>query len=436
MALYMSTILSRTTSDIISHLAHIRASFASHVALFTLSVSPHSDSSEVSALVSTLTSLSSHSAGCLSANLNPENSIKEHILCSVAIFDSGKATPFRSTIPGKPAVQVGRWHSFRKRDEQDLANATHTGDDLADINWEDVWARKTSSKALPSALQALSSEDVNNIIYLSDSAPDGLSSALRSFPLATKLGLIASSTPFVTGRPFTLFYGTSIHSTGAVGLCLTSSAGSRSHVEFPGLEAITAPLIVTSSEGNLVHSLNNASPSRLLLNVIQKRKSSLTSKDVHSPLDVTMKDDQFYLGVLRQTGGVYEAVELHQITSGDPSRGSFALEGDNAPPEGTRVQIYELQAHASPNVLSRFLSRPKAAQGQALSLTFAVSPSDVLPPSPAGTGGANTVVIPDTFLAASENGFIVDRCMRDGEVKEGSWRCTVPGGSFSLEWDL
>lgn len=34
---------------------------------------------------------------------------------------------------------------------------------------------------------ALRSEDVNNIIYLSDSAPDGLSSALRSFPLATKV---------------------------------------------------------------------------------------------------------------------------------------------------------------------------------------------------------------------------------------------------------
>jgi small ligand-binding sensory domain FIST len=62
-----------------------------------------------------------------------------------------------------------------------------------------------------------------------------------------KIGLIASSTPFVTGRPVTLFHNANVHSSGAVGIALTGGGIPRSSIEFPGLKSITPPLIVTRS---------------------------------------------------------------------------------------------------------------------------------------------------------------------------------------------
>ena len=40
--------------------------------------------------------------------------------------------------------------------------------------------------------------------------------------------------------------------------------------------------------------------------------------------------------------------------------------------------------------------------------------------------------LPNTFLASSENGFVMSR---SGDEAEASWTCTVPGGLGSLQWD-
>ena len=72
-------------------------------------------------------------------------------MCSVAVFDADAARPFRSTIPGKEPVQVGRWHAFRKREGARVEEmpAESTG-----VDWESVWARKTVHE-LPAELQDL-----------------------------------------------------------------------------------------------------------------------------------------------------------------------------------------------------------------------------------------------------------------------------------------
>jgi hypothetical protein len=41
-------------------------------------------------------------------------------------------------------------------------------------------------------------------------------------------------------------------------------------------------------------------------------------------------------------------------------------------------------------------------------------------------------LLPDTFLASSENGFSLSRSQ--GGVSEGAWKCTVPGALTALEW--
>ena len=49
-----------------------------------------------------------------------------------------------------------------------------------------------------------------------------------------------------------------------------------------------------------------------------------------------------------------------------------------------------------------------------------------------GGRGEAINLLPDAFLASSENGFSLSRS-RDG-VSEGAWRCTVAGGLAGLEW--
>jgi hypothetical protein len=67
-------------------------------------------------------------------------------------------------------------------------------------------------------------------------------------------------------------------------------------------------------------------------------------------------------------------------------------------------------------------------------LAFISSSSDIPPDEPhlkAG-GGEDVRLLPDTFLAASENGFLLSR-NQEG-ISEGAWRCTVAGGLAGLEW--
>ena len=212
---------------------------------------------------------------------------------------------------------------------------------------------------------------MHTIVALTDNAPQGLNQALSfSFAHATqvgpcsplcskwklilyisKLGLIASSTPFVTGRPYTLLFNGSVKSSGAVGLALSGGPRPVSQTAFPGLRAITKPLKVTrcvtavlpshflsekqtyvrKSEGNLVNELDHANPITLLISAIEQ--SALGG---HA---LAAKDDEFYLGVLRDGDGDGELWQLHHIMAGGPSRGTMALETETAPGEGTSVQV-------------------------------------------------------------------------------------------------
>jgi hypothetical protein len=69
-------------------------------------------------------------------------------------------------------------------------------------------------------------------------------------------------------------------------------------------------------------------PTTLLISALEK--SALTGR--------AAKDDEFYLGVLRDG----ELWQMHHIMSGGPSRGTMALETETAPREGTSVQVRQL----------------------------------------------------------------------------------------------
>ncbi|TBU33162.1 hypothetical protein BD311DRAFT_785251 [Dichomitus squalens] len=423
MALHTSTFISRNTADLLAHISHLRPTLSAHPLLYTISVSQLTDPAQLSQLVSSVQSISSNSVGCLSAPIPSARSAwQQRTALSLASFDDAHATLFRSAIPGRKAAQVGRWHAMHQKEKEpdNMDYSQH-------IDWENALADSHEGSALPSALQSLSADSVNGVLYLSDKAPEGLTSALGKYRNATKLGFIGTSTPFVTGRPYTLFHNDAVYSDGAVGVCLSTPTLPSLRSDFPGLEAVTRPMIVTSTEGNLVNALDGANPSRLLLHALQNHPAAPTPENQNVP-----KELRVYIGTLNQHKGVYEVSQLFYVMSGDPSRGSIALDSDTAPAEGSLVQFFVLPPSAKADVLGEAQRRSGAPR----SLTFATtSVEELSAASPAEDEDGpedDTVVLPDVFLAASENGCLVSRAGESGSEKP--WKSVVPGGLTSLRW--
>lgn len=150
MSIHASTLLTRSPGALLSRVSQLSKLYRDHSLLFALS--SNTDAADLSHLVDGLTSFSSQAVGCLSAPL-PGYDGHGLIACSLAVFDRGRVVPFRSTIPGKEATQVGRWHAFRKKD--DVSRDTEGESLTGKVDWEDVWDRNTKGNTLPQELQAL-----------------------------------------------------------------------------------------------------------------------------------------------------------------------------------------------------------------------------------------------------------------------------------------
>ena len=158
MALHTSAIVSRKLSDILTHVSRINLAFPGHVPLFTLSVSSSIEQSQMQDLATRLSTLSPHAVGCLSAPIpSSSEALRAGVACSLAVFHKDNTIAFRSEIPGRNAPQVGRWHAFRKKDQDPKGFGTGAAaqTDADDVNWEDVWAKHVDVPPLPSELQSI-----------------------------------------------------------------------------------------------------------------------------------------------------------------------------------------------------------------------------------------------------------------------------------------
>ncbi|KAG0704823.1 hypothetical protein DFH29DRAFT_909971 [Suillus ampliporus] len=404
------TIVARTPSALLASLNrfHLHSKTKGGTLLFALSA----PSDTLSAITSHLNSQFPRHIGCLSS---PLPAYRSHIMCAVALLDG---ITFRSTIAGRADPQVGRWHAARRSSQQPLpaAQSNIFGEfnaDLGRVNWEDIWDRSAeSAQEMPVELRMARPEDVSSILYFSDKAPEGIAKALKAaFPHSHELCFLVSSTPFITGRPVTLFHDGEIYSDGAIGIALQPSLGHPSlTVEFPGLVDLTPELQITSSEGNLIFTVDNGNPTRLLLAAMNKH--GLDSRDV------LLKDDEFYVGVM--SNGKVE--QLHRITAGDPSRGTIALGTMNAPPQGSIIKMLYLPRR------DEVVLNLEPTHGNT-SISFIATPDCISDGPPSPVLDKDVLVIDRNFVAGSENGFTLRR-----GAKEDSWSCTLPGGRAGLRW--
>ncbi|KAF8208764.1 hypothetical protein K438DRAFT_2012730 [Mycena galopus ATCC 62051] len=410
--MYLNTVWARSAAvfPVIPSLP--RFSTKDHVLLFALWPG-NASSSELTDLVQKLTALSPRTIGCLSGPLPGHDHRK--ISCSVAMFESNTCFPFRSEIPGTASPQVGRRHSFRQKGPQ--TNVLDQDVPSGNVDWGSVWDQNLTNNELPSGLQSLNPDDVGTIIYFTDTAPEGLVNALTRFPGATKLGLFATPTPFITGRPVTLFQDDKIYGAGAVGLALRRPKA-NARVTFLGMEPFCPPMLVTKAEGNLVISLDNKNPTQLLLAAIQAAGADSAASGL-------FKDsDAFSLATL-------QGEELHQmyaIMSGDPSRGTIALRSMSSPPVGSRVQFWHRPKSRAATVdletINPWNSRQKTLGFMTCEQTRDVRPADAEDEPPH--------IVTDTFLAASEGGFISSRALNGRS--EAPWSSAIPGSLATLNW--
>ncbi|KAK2462768.1 hypothetical protein APHAL10511_005159 [Amanita phalloides] len=422
-ALHLSTIISRSSTAILSHISHLAKSFPNHPLLFTLSHNtPSTD--DLSDIVGKLTNFSSQSIGCLSAPLpGPHSSFTA---CSLAIFDPRNAVMFRSTIPGRQQAQVGRWRPVGQKVMEE-EQSSWRDDRLVDVeDWEDVWNSATGIRKLPEELEGL--RDISSIIYLTDHAPEGLSGSISQFSNSSKVGLVASSTPFVTGRPFTLFRNQNIYDSGAVGIALRrsripSSNDFTTKISFAGLSPISKPMTVTQCEGNMVISLDDQNPTQFLLSCI--RESGLN-------MDSTFKDDaSFLLGVVDNG----KLGQVYNITAGDPSRGTISLDTERSPAQGATVQfLHRAKSLGDPLSEQGMLFAPYSLIGEPLSIPRSLNLFSVSDHGSRWQGddfaAPEAFILNDTFMAASENGFLFTPKQRE---PVDAWTCTVPGALVTLE---
>ncbi|KAG1743215.1 uncharacterized protein EDB91DRAFT_1126270 [Suillus paluster] len=404
------TIVARTPTALLASLDrfHLLSKAKGSTLLFALSA----PSDTLSVITSHLNSHFPRHIGCLSS---PLPAYRSHIMCAVALLDG---ITFRSTIAGRAVPQVGRWHAARRSSQQPLPAAQSNvfgefSGDLGRVNWEDIWDRSAgSAQELPVELRMARPDDVSSILYFSDKAPEGIAKALKvTFPHSNELGFLASSTPFITGRPVTLFHDGEVYSDGAIGIALQPSLGHTSlTVEFPGLVDLTPELQITSSGGNLILTVDNGNPTRLLLAAMNKH--GLDGRDV------LLKDQEFYVGVMSH--GKVE--RLHRITSGDPSRGTIALETTSAPPPGSVMRMLYLPRR------DEIALNLESTHGNA-SLSFIATPDCIGDEPPSPVLDTDVLVIDGIFVAGSENGFTLRR-----GAKEESWSCKLPGGRARLHW--
>lgn len=269
-------------------------------------------------------------------------------------------------------------------------------------------------------------------IFFSDNAPEGLMDALDyQVPRqVAKLGMISASTPFVTGRPYTLFHDTMIYSKGAVGIALRSETAPQNEASFHGYIPISGTLQVTDARGNLLHKLNGENPTRTLLDRIEQwQRSSAAPPPVPAEALFLTKEDEFFVGVPFSAVDTEEPTfqRIYRITAGDPKKGTMSLDPDEGPPSGTRVQLLRRSGD---------WPRPVRSNVENTLLCQFQTTTDELVLGPDGlsqdTEDDELQVVENVFCTASEHGFVTSALAGMPSARGRCWRTSVLGSESVL----
>ncbi|PAV17235.1 hypothetical protein PNOK_0729900 [Pyrrhoderma noxium] len=412
------TYLFRSHSQLRDVITPLRDLYAGHSLLFSLS----HNTPDLEHAISQLSSCSGETLGCLSSPLPVEN--PSHMFsCSIAVFEKERSVPFSTLESSDMTIQIGRARSYRKQEMEYEGNSKNP--QLHNISsWDRLWDERHSI-SLPKELK--NKRNIQSFVYFTGSDSWGLGSTLHHhFPTSCQLGILASSTPFVTGRPNTLFRNGKIQSSGAVGIALLDTP-THKELHYNGLVRLTGPLPVQRSEGNLIHELGDSLPARILLASIKE----------HGLSDDLAKEVDYFINIKPKNSASSSPEQLLRIVAGSPSQGSIAVEEVSAPEAGTDIEFYyrpQLSKITLPNDIVTLCNKNSdCLLGSVVYDVDSFHRDSSLQSQENKDETRGYQVYNHSFLNASEHGFILSPNVQNKLL--APWRCSVSGAFGGLRFN-
>ncbi|KAF9359415.1 hypothetical protein BGX34_008357 [Mortierella sp. NVP85] len=250
-------------------------------------------------------------------------------------------------------------------------------------------------------------------------------------PEASKFGLLASSTPFVTGKPVTMFYDGDVVQDGVLGVSLVvekdqkkrpPTTATTTTVEYPTLAPLGPAMQVTRCRGNIILELDESNATRLLLDRLQA--TTLTKdKEYFLATGEPVQENNQDVNVDMSQATVYK------ITGGDPSKGNMAVDTVHDLNVGQWVQFLHHDRNLSHGHFDEsLLNNSNQLNHESLRFT-ATDPNNTLD----GVMGEEQLQqssgrvdaekegreVLQCFGGSSENGFIA------GQPGEQTWVCSI-----------
>ncbi|KAI8071524.1 hypothetical protein BC940DRAFT_316760 [Gongronella butleri] len=288
-------------------------------------------------------------------------------------------------------ISVGRWGAV-----QDFDRFKYQGNALDKQGWAafDSISQPPTSNASPDAVFDALPPNANFCWLMSDREPESALQAVdNKFADAQKMGIVASSTPFVTGTPHWMYFQGTVVPAGTIGFASYASekntpatrAPLPSSLAHPALEPMGAPVAITRVRGNVILDLDDQGATAMLLDLIHGAKH-------------TNKDESFYLAIQPFHDATADTV-VARITSGDPARGNMAVDTTLDLHVGQKVQFLQKTTDAvTPTDLLRHAPQDAMVFGT-VDLDHTI---DVHPPSPHADTRVSAI-----FGATSENGLLL-----------------------------
>ncbi|KAJ2390951.1 hypothetical protein GGI05_003079 [Coemansia sp. RSA 2603] len=255
--------------------------------------------------------------------------------------DSGslRAIPFYiGDMHGRQRLReaaVGRWHN---------SITDRFNDHRSRIRWIDGHSSVTQAAShiqLPPELgdAVANPSSVELILMAADRESRQVADVLDShFPMAYKLGIVGSQTPFLNGREYTILGDDEVCSSGVIGFVFVRSRGKTVpastdeatnclRVRYPNLEAISDTLQIKRSKGNVVLEVENGEAARTLIANIRKRQIDAGSAF----------DNRLFARISTNADNSDSAVL--QVTGGDPAKGGLAIDTTRDIEQGYFIQF-------------------------------------------------------------------------------------------------
>ncbi|CAI2170378.1 8657_t:CDS:2 [Funneliformis geosporum] len=305
---------------------------------------------------------------------------------------------------------VGRWKNL-----DDFKDKNGEFSNLFDIKKFQSISSVPNEFDLPEELNRLKNNNISPdlILLASDSEPyQFLESLDHHFPTTKKIGIIGTSTPFLTGRPFSLFHNNSVLSRGIIGVAITDkSFKNQLQVDHPSLNAVGDPLRITSCRGNIILELDGTNPTRLLLNRLQSGDDKR----------ILSKETEFYLGLYDHNDKDNQLNEsnlmINKISSGDPVRGNMAVDTTMDLKEGQFVKFFYRKKEFDATLLKNQLEDD-------VEIKIAMSTLDRDNLDPIAISNLLKNNNKNIFGAIGENGIIIGK---GKNVNNGiTWVCDIP----------